>query len=328
MSASGGPPQADRSIERKEGDRFKVVVLAGPTASGKTSMAVDLARDLSGEIVNADSMQVYRGMDIGTAKPTQEEQHSIPHHLLDVADPDEPFNAAAFRAMALAAVQEIHGRGKACFVVGGTGLYIKGLLGGLFKCPPSDPALRQSLMDEAGRSGGRSLYRRLERLDPAGAASIHPNDLVRVTRAIEIAVLTGRLPSEIRDAHGFVDEDLEALKLCLHRPRAELYQRIDARCDLMVEAGLLRETRALLDKGYPPHLKPLQAIGYRHTVKVLRGEWSLAEATQALKTDTRRYAKRQMTWFRGDPEYIWMEAGERERIFETVRRFLNDLPRP
>jgi tRNA dimethylallyltransferase len=221
-------------------------------------------------------------------------------------------------------VQEIHGRGKACFVVGGTGLYIKGLLGGLFKCPPSDPALRQSLIEEASRSGVLSLYRRLERMDPAGAASIHPNDLVRVTRAIEIAALTGRLPSEIRDAHGFEDEDLEPLKLCLHRPRAELYQRIDARCDLMVEEGLVKETAALLERGYSPHLKPLQAIGYRHMVKVIRGEWSLAQATQALKRDTRRYAKRQMTWFRGDPEYIWVEAGERDHIFETVRGFLAD----
>jgi tRNA dimethylallyltransferase len=305
-----------------------VVVLAGPTASGKTSLAVDLALEFGGEIVNADSMQVYRGMDIGTAKASQEEQRGVPHHLLDVADPDEPFNAATFRALAMAAVQSIHGRGRACFVVGGTGLYLRGLLGGLFKCPPSDPALRQSLMEEATRAGGLSLYRHLERMDPAGAASIHPNDLVRVTRAIEIAALTGRLPSEIRAAHRFVDEDLEPLKLCLHRPRAELYQRIDARCDLMVKEGLVKETAALLDRGYSRHLKPLQAIGYRHMVKVLLGEWSLAEATQALKRDTRRYAKRQMTWFRGDPEYIWVEAGERDPVFETVRRFLTDHERP
>jgi len=328
MSASGGPPQADPINVGTGRKRPKVVVLAGPTASGKTSLAVDLALEFSGEIVNADSMQVYRGMDIGTAKPRQEEQRGVPHHLLNVADPDEPFNAATFRAMAMAAVQAIHGRGKACFVVGGTGLYIKGLLGGLFKCPPSDPALRQALMEEASRSGVFTLYRRLERMDPAGAASIHPNDLVRVTRAIEIAALTGRLPSEIRDAHRFVDEDLAALKLCLNRPRAELYQRIDARCDLMVEEGLLKETAALLERGYAPDLKPLQAIGYRHMVKVIREEWSLAEATQALKRDTRRYAKRQMTWFRGDPEYIWVEAGERDHIFETVQGFLNDVSRP
>jgi tRNA dimethylallyltransferase len=160
-------------------------------------------------------------------------------------------------------------------------------------------------------------------LDPEGAASIHPNDLVRVTRAIEIAALTGRRPSEIREAHGFVEADLEPLKLCLLRPRAELYQRIDARCDLMVEQGLVKETAALLERGYPPDLKPMQAIGYRHMVKVLRGEWSIEEATAALKRDTRRYAKRQMTWFRGDPEFIWIEPGERERIFGIVRGFLN-----
>jgi tRNA dimethylallyltransferase len=324
MSASGGSPQGSPGNEGTGRKRPKVVVLAGPTASGKTSLAVDLALEFGGEIVNADSMQVYRGMDIGTAKARQEEQRGIPHHLLNVADPNEPFNAATFRAMAMAAVQAIHGRGKACFVVGGTGLYIKGLLGGLFKCPPSDPALRQSLMEEASRSGVLSLYRRLERMDPAGAASIHPNDLVRVARAIEIALLTGRPPSEIRDAHGFANEDLEALKLCLHRPRAALYQRIDARCDLMVEEGLLKETAALLERGHSPHLKPLQAIGYRHMVKVLRGEWSVAQATQALKRDTRRYAKRQMTWFRGDPAYIWVEAGERDHIFEIVRGFLAD----
>jgi len=308
--------------------RPKVVVLGGPTASGKTTLAVDLALEFDGEIVNADSMQVYRGMDIGTAKASQAEQRSVPHHLLSVASPDEPFNAAAFREMALAVVKAIQGRGKACFVVGGTGLYIKGLLGGLFKCPPSDPAMRRSLLDEAGRSGGLALYRRLERMDPAGAASIHPNDLVRVMRAIEIVALTGRRPSEIRDAHGFADEDLEALKLCLHRPREALYQRIDARCDLMVQEGLLKETAVLLERGYSPHLKPLQAIGYRHMVKVLRGEWSLEEATRALKRDTRRYAKRQLTWFRGDPTYVWVEAGEQDRIFEIVRRFLNDHSEP
>jgi tRNA dimethylallyltransferase len=325
MSAADAPRKADPVNVGMERKRPKVVILAGPTASGKSSLALDLALEFGGEIVNADSMQVYRGMDIGTAKTGQEEQRSIPHHLLDVADPDEPFNAATFRAMALAAVQAIHGRGKACFIVGGTGLYIKGLLGGLFKCPPSDPALRRSLMDEAGRSGVVSLYRRLERMDPASAASIHPNDLVRIARAIEIVALTGQRPSEIRDAHGFGDEDLEPLKLCLHRPRAELYQRIDARCDRMVEEGLLKETAALLDKGYTPDLTPLRAIGYRHMVKVLSGEWSLAEATVALKRDTRRYAKRQMTWFRGDPEYVWVEAGEQDRIFETVRGFLNDV---
>ncbi len=328
MSARDGLPQADPENEGKGRTRPKVVVLAGPTASGKTSLAVDLALEFDGEIVNADSMQVFRGMDVGTAKPGPEERKSVPHHLLSVANPDEPFNAAAFRAMALATVQEIHARGKACFVVGGTGLYIKGLLGGLFRCPPSDPALRQSLMEEASRSGGMALYRRLENMDPKGAASIHPNDLVRVTRAIEIAVLTGRPPSEIRDAHSFAEEPFEALKLCLHRPREELYQRIDERCDRMVEEGLVEETRALLERGYSPALKPLQAIGYRHMVKVLGGGWSLEEATEALKRDTRRYAKRQMTWFRGDPEYIWFEAGEPDRVFEMVRRFLGRLPQP
>ncbi len=301
----------------------KVVVVCGPTASGKTRLAVKLARALNAEIINADSMQVYRGMDIGTAKPTPEERGGIPHHLLDVVEPDQEFNAAIYRSMALQAAADISSRGRSCLVVGGTGLYIKSLLQGLFDCSPTDERLRESLRRECEALGPRMLHDRLRQVDPESAERIHPNDRVRIIRSLEIFHLTGRPASELMKAHGFREKTLSALKLGVKRERKELYGRIEARSIAMVEAGLVQETEKLLRKGYSPNLKPMRAIGYRHMVAYLRGEWSMEEAIVNLQRDTRRYAKRQLTWFNADPEIEWVAPGDFDVILKRVRKFFS-----
>jgi len=302
--------------------RPKVVVISGPTASGKTSLGVDLALALNGEIISADSMQVYRGMDVGTAKPTPEEQKGVPHYLLDVVDPDEEFNAATYNSMAFPKITEIGSRGSSCFVVGGTGLYIKGLLDGLFESPPADMELRESLRRECASSGSAVLHERLANLDPESAHKIHPNDRVRIIRALEIIDLTNRRFSDLTRAHAFGGRTLNALKLCLKVDREELYDRIDKRSLSMVENGLVDETESLLRKGYSPDLKPMKAIGYRHMITYLKGDWSLDEAINELQKDTRRYAKRQLTWFRADPEVTWIEPGNFHVVLEKVKDFL------
>ncbi len=283
---------------------------------------MQLALAFGGEIISADSMQVYRGMDVGTAKPTPQEQMRIPHHLLDVVDPDEEFNAATFRTMALPLVREICSRGKLCLVVGGTGLYIKGLLGGLLPSLPADPKLRDSLRIECEREGSTRLHERLRLLDPESASRVHPNDKVRIIRSLEIIHLANRRVSELCREHGFSNKAFSALKLCLMIDREELYHRINQRSAAMVRAGLVTETKNLLDKGYSPDLKPMKSIGYRHAVRYLKGSWSLAETIRNLQRDTRRYAKRQLTWFRADPEFTWIRPTDFDVASMKVRDFL------
>ncbi|MBW2216738.1 MAG: tRNA (adenosine(37)-N6)-dimethylallyltransferase MiaA [Deltaproteobacteria bacterium] len=303
-------------------NRPKCIIIAGPTASGKTSISVALARVFDGEIVNADSMQVYRGMDIGTAKPTPEEQNGIPHHLLDVVDPDEEFNAAIYRSRALPVISDVVSRGKTCFVTGGTGLYIKSLAKGLFHCPPADMELRTALRRECESKGAQALHERLKHLDPESAGKIHPNDKARIIRNLEIADLTGRRPSDLIKEHGFSDTPLNTLTICLDVERQELYKRIDKRSVAMVDEGLAKETEHLLNKGYASDLKPMQSIGYRHMVNYLQGKWSLEEALHIIQRDTRRYAKRQLTWFKGDSDNVWIAPEEMERIQAKIREFL------
>jgi len=306
-----------------EDKRPKVIVIAGPTASGKTDLAVDLARALSAEIVNADAMQVYRGMDIGTAKPTHREQRGISHHLLDVVNPDEDFNAAIYRRMALPIVNEICSKGKTCLVVGGTGLYIRGLIGGLMESPPSDPELRERLRMECEIHGTAKLHEKLESLDPERAERIHPNDGVRIIRAIEINYLSDLRSSDLMKRHGFRERSLNALKLCLHVDREDLYHRINERSVKMADKGLIEETRDLLKKGYSPDLKSMKAIGYRHVIRYLQGEWSLEETITKLKRDTRRYAKRQLTWFRAEPGIIWVDPKDLDMVIKKIHLFLS-----
>ena len=304
----------------------KIIILAGPTASGKTSLSLRLAEHLGAEVVNADSMQVYRRMDIGTAKPGAEERKRVVHHLLDVAEPDEEFNAALYRSLALPVLRALDSRGKMGLVVGGTGLYLKSLLGGLFHCPPKDPALRASLQLEYERLGSLRLHERLRLLDPESARKIHPNDHIRVTRALEIIALAKRSPSQLIQEHRFGERAFRALKLCLKVDREILYRRIDERSEKMVKTGLIEETEDLLRNGYSPDLKPMMALGYKHMVRYLRGIWSLEEALRKLARDTRRYAKRQLTWFRADPEMVWVDPRDLRPILDTIKNFLDKTP--
>lgn len=300
----------------------KVIIVAGPTASGKTALAVALARRFDGEVINADSMQVYRGMDIGTAKPSLSERGGVPHHLMDVVDPDEPFNAAIFRSLALPLVHDIVRRGKVCLVVGGTGLYIRSLLGGLMPVPPSDPAVRDALIAEWKSGGLDRLHARLEQLDPEAAAKIHPHDALRITRALEIVALTRQKASALSRAHGFGDRTLRALKIGLDVPRPALYERIDVRSLSMIRSGLVEETQELIRRGFSRDLKPMQAIGYRHALGLLDGRWTMDEAAALLQRDTRRYAKRQLTWFKADPEMQWIAPEAWDTVLAAVRMFL------
>ena len=300
----------------------KIIVIAGPTASGKTGLAVALALSLGGEIINADSMQVYRYMDVGTAKPTLEERRGVIHHLLDVVEPDEDFNAAIYRGMALPLAKGICAKNIPCFIVEGTGLYIKSLLGGLVELPPSDPMVRERLHLECDQKGAPKLHQRLARLDPERAESIHPNDRLRIIRALEIIQQTRQPASDLMKQHRFGNQEFLALKLCLQVEKEQLYDRINDRSEKMIDCGLMEETERLIKKGYSPHLKSMTAIGYRHILKYLQGEWSLQKATETLKRDTRRYAKRQMTWFKAEPDMIHMDPEDKTLAVNRIRDFL------
>ncbi|MFO8091062.1 MAG: tRNA (adenosine(37)-N6)-dimethylallyltransferase MiaA [Desulfatiglandaceae bacterium] len=302
--------------------RAKIIVIAGPTASGKTELAVALGGAIGGEVVNADSMQVYRGMDIGTAKPSGRDRAKVAHHMLDVVDPDQDFNAADYRRMAVPVVEDIARRGRTALVVGGTGLYIKALTEGIFDCPPSDPELRAELIARYEELGPEAFHSLLGELDPETARRIHPNDRVRVTRAFEIIYLTGQSPSRLADAHRFEDRLFHVLYLCLELDRSELYQRIDLRSCKMVESGLMEETSTLLAAGFSPELKAMKGLGYRHMIDYLMGVRTLGEALETLQRDTRRYAKRQMTWFRKVPGAIWVAPDDFDRILYEVRGHL------
>ncbi len=302
--------------------RPKLVVITGPTASGKSSLAVDLALKFRGEIVNADSMQVYRGMDVGTAKPPMEERKGIPHHMIDVVNPDEDFNASRYSILAKSVIEGIIQRGNACFVVGGTGLYIKTLLGGLLECPPVDFELREDLNREWDEQGPAFLHKRLVEMDPESGEKIHPNDRTRVIRALEIMGLTKRPLSSLVNDHGFRDRSYLSLKICLSQERDLLYERINRRSVSMIESGLLEETRALLKRGYSRELKAMKSLGYRHVIEFFEGAHSLEETIRRIQRDTRRYSKRQRTWFRADPEMIWVRPEQRNLIEERIKDFI------
>lgn len=303
--------------------RPKLVIVLGPTAIGKSEAALALAPLVSAEIVNADSQQVYRYMDIGTGKPSVAERKRVRHHLVDIINPDEEFNAAIFRGLATAAIADIQERGKQVIVCGGTGLYLKALTHGLFTGPAQDLAIRERLNAEADRAGLTSLYRRLESVDPQAMTRIHPNDRQRIVRALEVFELTGRAISDWQKEHAFAESIFATLKIGLQRERAELYERINDRCDRMIADGFMDEVRALLKKGYGFDLKPLQTIGYRHMGLVIRGETPADEALALMKRDTRRLAKQQLTWFRSDRDIQWFHPDEKENIQAAVENFLS-----
>ncbi len=290
-----------------------LVVIAGATGVGKTATAVALARRLPVEVISADSRQVYRGMDAATGKPTMEERAAVVHHVIDVVDPDDRYNAARFRADAVRAMEMARSRGRLPVVVGGTGLYIRALLRGLDPAPPADPAFRAELEALAVYQGRSALHERLAREVPSVAARLHPHDSVRIIRALELA-RAGR--SEQCAWRGGAPEN-PTLYLGLTLDREGLAARLRARCAAMVAAGLAAEVEGLLGRGYDESLPAMHGIGYRDFVRVVRGKTSEAEALSAMQRDTVRYAKRQMTWFRREPDIEWIDV-EREGGPERV----------
>jgi len=278
-----------------------VIAIVGPTASGKSALALRAAERSGGEIVSADSRQVYRGMDVGTAKPTVAERARVPHHCIDIVDPSEPYDAARYQRDGRAALAEIASRGKTAYVVGGTGLYLRALLDGLLlDAAPTDPELRARLERRADAEGPAALHRELARIDPTGAARVDVRNARRVVRYLELAMLAGRVPQE-RDA------PVAARRIGLDPPRAWLDQRIGARVRQMVDDGVLEETRRLVDAGVDQRLPSMSGHGYVHWAAHLRGEVGLDAAIAATAKDVRAYSRRQMTWFRRDPDIRWVD---------------------
>lgn len=283
-----------------------VLAILGPTAVGKSRLALRLAPLVGGEIVSADSAMVYRGMNVGTDKPTPADMARVPHHLVDVVDPDEPFNVSDFQRLAGRAVEDILARGRLPLLVGGTGLWIRALLEG-YSLPavPPDPVLRRELAAEAERVGPEALHARLARLDPKAAAAIGPRNARRLIRALEVCLATG-LPFSLVGRRA-QPPPYDALKVGLVRPRDELYRLIDERVEGQLARGLVEEVRGLLARGYDPRLQAFQALGYKEVIAYLHGACSYSEMVRVLKRNTRRYAKRQLTWLRREHHLQWID---------------------
>lgn len=316
MTAAGGETMSASETPR-------VVVIGGPTGIGKTAAAIELAERFGGQIVSADSMQIYRGMDIGTAKPDAVERNRVQHHLIDIVDPDEAFSAGRYAGLAGRIITDLWTNGRLPFLVGGTGLYIKACLHGLFRERAADPAVLDRLNREAEAVGAPAMHEKLRRHDPDAARRINPGDTFRIVRALELYETTGRRASDHARRHGFAEACFASLKICLYQDREELYRRINERVEAMLAAGLVAEVRGLLEKGYSPAAKSMQSIGYRHVVQYLAGNISREEMIRTLQQDTRRYAKRQLTWFRADPEVHWVDVKEGlEKPENLIKTFL------
>ena len=299
----------------------KIVVITGPTASGKTALGVALCQKLHGEVVSADSMQIYRRMTIGTAKPTPEEMQGVPHHMIDVAEPEENWSVARYVEAAAACVEDILARGKLPVIVGGTGLYIDSLLSGrTFAGGAVNEALRQELSERYDEIGANGLLGELRKVDPERAEKLHPGDKKRIVRALEVFILTGKTITEHDRETKAIPPRWEAAKLPLDfESRQTLYDRIDRRVDDMFARGLMDEVRALLDSGVPESCTAMQAIGYKEAVEALRGECSEADARARIQQESRRYAKRQLTWLRRDSETEWHRFGSEPDLSEALQ---------
>lgn len=309
-----------------------VVVLLGPTAVGKSRVAVQVARHFGTDVLTADSRQVYRGMDIGTDKPTGEERQGVPHRLIDLVDPDQAFNTGWYRQAALAEIERLHAGGHLPLVVGGTGLYIRTLVRGLCPAPQADPGVRAELLKISREQGRDRLYAELVRVDAETAARLHPNDEAKVIRALEVHRLTGQPMSAMHRQHAFQDSLFASLLIGLDRPKDQLYRRIEERIDWQLARGMVEETGALLDRGYGRQLGAMKGLGYRQVSAYLAGEYGYDEMVRRFKRDTRHFAKRQMTWFRKEPGIAWLSIEDREslertvsRVVELIDRFLRSL---
>ena len=307
----------------------RIICIAGPTASGKTALAVELAKELNGEVVSCDSMQVYRRMDIGTAKPTKEEMQGIVHHMIDVAEPDEDFSVSRYCDMASPIVDDILARGKTAIIAGGTGLYMDSLIRGNAFAPFPATGVRERLEEQADAEGMQAMLRRLQSVDPDSAARLHLSDRKRILRALEVWLETGETITEHNRKTQAIPPRYTPLWLGLDfADRAELYHRIDLRVDIMLEMGLMEEIRELLASGIPAKFTAMQAIGYKEFVNALNGEETVEKAAEEVKKSSRHYAKRQLTWFRRNPAIHWLtrQTGQKnEEILTAARQIIYDF---
>jgi len=302
-----------------------VIVIVGPTASGKTRLSIELAKKINGSVVSADSMQIYRYMNIGTAKPSKAEMEGIEHYMIDVADPGENFSVAKYREMALDSIQKIIDENKNPVIVGGTGLYINSLLYNInFSETICDSELREALRAEASEKGNRYLHEKLKAIDPQAASRIHENDIKRIIRAIEVYTHTHRTITEHERMSRLEPPPYKYITYGLNWDRKKLYERINKRVDMMIENGLIDEVKKLVESGYDRSSTAMQAIGYKEVLNYLEGKTSLEETIYIIKRDTRRYAKRQMTWFRKMQEIKWIDIDENVDFKQTAEKIIQE----
>ena len=302
-----------------------LIIIAGPTAVGKTGISLELAEMLDGEIVSADSRQVYRFMDIGTAKPSAEDMQRIPHHMIDVVNPDEEYTAADYMCGAHTAIKAILKKGKTPIMAGGSGLYIRAVIDGIFPGPGSDKKIREKLEMEAKTSGISSLHDRLCKIDPIASSRIHPNDSRRIIRALEVYEITGKPISFFQKEWKKEEAMYDAVMVGLNRPREELYGRIEERVDYIFEHGFVDEAKKLLEKGYEENLVSMEALGYREVIRFLKGEINIDAAKKKIKLDTRHYARRQLIWFRKDKRITWFNIDNEEKPVETAEKIYQKI---
>jgi tRNA dimethylallyltransferase len=303
-----------------------LICIVGPTAVGKTEIAIQLAQHLDAEIVSIDSRQIYRGMDIGTAKPTPNQRSAVPHHLIDCVEVDQPFSVAEYQRLADSTIKEIQERGKRTMVVGGAGLYFRALIDGLFDGPGADAEIRAKLQREAEEHGKVALHERLRQCDPETADRVHPNNRVKVIRALEVYELTGKPISALQQQWKMNEPRYPFRAFGLNMPREALYHRIEDRVDQMVEAGLIEEVQRLLDQDYPRNCVAMQSFGYKELIDHLDGKRTFDEAIALLKQNTRRFAKRQLTWFGNDPRIEWLDTSQFSSINGIVDNLLTKAP--
>jgi len=303
-------------------NKISVLVICGPTCSGKTGLALSLAESYPLEIISADSRQVYRRMDIGTAKATIQEQAAVPHHMIDLIEPDQEFSVADFVDQSQPLIADIAARNKIPCIVGGTGLYIRALLGGLAELPSSSTELRRQLHQREIDMGSGTLFRELQKVDPASAASIHPHNIIRIVRALEVFTLSGRKLSELKAEHSFSEQLYRVLKLAPDFSRPQLYSRINQRSEQMIASGLVDEVKGLVES-YSYDLKALQTLGYREVVRFLKAEISADQMLSDIQKYTRQYAKRQLTWFRKEEDIIWVDSSTKsDKVIQYIDDFL------
>ena len=299
----------------------KVLVILGPTGVGKTKISLEVADKIKGEIICADSRQIYRFMDIGTAKPKPEQRKRIAHHIIDMVDPDERFTAADFAREAKKTIKDLITRGKSPIVTGGTGLYIRALTRGFFKGPKGNSKIREKLKKTARKKGKEFLHKKLSNVDPEAAQSIHPNNLLRVIRALEVYQITGTSISQLQKQGEYDKREFDFTKIGLNLDRKKLYEKIEKRVDQMMSEGLLDEVKRLKDLGYSRELTPLKTLGYKELFSYLDGDLSLLKAVELIKKNTRNYAKRQLTWFKKEENITWFDMEQNDIANKIIKKF-------